>query len=194
MDAIDQIKCEGMTYAEKNCRKLKKGGIDFSPELRRSRARFYFWSSLKKYYLHGKGSLTGIYRQAHSINIRHPLRFSEETVIRNALNAKKEYNCIKQSAPWLRTSFLRSDNQRNKKNSGTNRIRTEKLRRIWRQIINKCGKSRMKTITEVEVSIGSQITRFRTQLEVEQALADCITKRFKRAYDSPFLKAPVFFK
>ena len=52
----------------------------------------------------------------------------------------------------------------------------------------------MKTITEVEVSIVSQITRFCTQLKVEQALADCITKRFKRAYDSPFLKAPVIFQ
>ena len=86
---IDDIKCEGMTYAENKCKKLNKGGIDFSPELRRSRAQFYFWSSLKKYYLQGKGSLTGIYRQAHSINILYPLWFSEETVIMNAATAKK---------------------------------------------------------------------------------------------------------
>ena len=163
-------------------------------ELRRSRARFYFWSTLKKYYLQGKGSLTSIYRQAHSVNIRYPLRFSEEMVISNATSAKKEYNMIKKSAPWLRTSFLRSDGQRDSKISGISRIRTEKLRRIWRKVTNKCGKLRMKTITEVEVSINSQITRFRTQSEVEQALANCISKRFKRAYDSPFLKAPVIFQ
>ena len=52
----------------------------------------------------------------------------------------------------------------------------------------------MKTITEVEVSVGFQVTRFCTQPKVEQALADYITKIFKRTYDSPFLKAPVIFQ
>lgn len=51
----------------------------------------------------------------------------------------------------------------------------------------------MKTITEVEVSEGTQVIRYRTRPEVERALTECISKRFTRAYDSPFLQAPTVY-
>ena len=52
----------------------------------------------------------------------------------------------------------------------------------------------MKTIVEVEVSEGNSITRYQSKAEGEKALADCITKRFQQAYDSPFLQEPVLFQ
>ena len=106
LNKLDSIKCDGQSLGENKCRKLKTGGVDFSPELKRSRARLFFWDSLKKYFLLGKGSLTGIYRLARSCNICYPLRFSEETVIVNESNAKKNIILLKNELPGYAPNFF----------------------------------------------------------------------------------------
>lgn len=52
----------------------------------------------------------------------------------------------------------------------------------------------METITEVEVSNDTQITRYHTWCKVERALAIYITRRFKRAYNSSLLKVLIVYE
>ena len=52
----------------------------------------------------------------------------------------------------------------------------------------------MKTIIEVEVSTNHEITRYWNRIDVENTLVKCISKRFQRAYNSPFLKENFLFQ
>ena len=194
LNKIDEIKCQGMTFAEKRCCKLFKGTVEFSPELSTFRDKWQLWKSLKTFIEKNKGSETGICRLAKRCNIRDLFNIDFATIIDNEIYSRNEYFSLKKSSGWLRNSFLRSEDQSKSIIPGTARIKTEKMRRIRRKISSKCGKIRMKTITEVEVSVGEEIIRYHSRDEVEKALAVCITKRFQRAHDSPFLQEPVVFQ
>jgi len=39
LEHLDQVRTEGMKFAEKKCRKLAMGEVDFSPEVNRARQR-----------------------------------------------------------------------------------------------------------------------------------------------------------
>ena len=52
----------------------------------------------------------------------------------------------------------------------------------------------MKTINEVEVSVGTLTTCYCTRTEVEAALADYISKHFLCAHNLPFLQEPTIYQ
>jgi hypothetical protein len=43
LEGLDTLRCQGMIYAEKRCRKLAMGSVDFSPEVADVRLRWWFW-------------------------------------------------------------------------------------------------------------------------------------------------------
>ena len=45
---IDKLREAGMHYAERRCRKLKMGGVPWSPEIKKARDRILFWSLVDK--------------------------------------------------------------------------------------------------------------------------------------------------
>ncbi len=47
-EEIDSLRCEGVQYAEKKCRKLRKGQVAFSPEIQIAHRRIKAWSLLLK--------------------------------------------------------------------------------------------------------------------------------------------------
>ena len=49
MEAIDRVKTEAMIYAEKNCRSLCMGEVDYSPDVNKARGLRYVWQLVVKH-------------------------------------------------------------------------------------------------------------------------------------------------
>ena len=48
LETLDRIRAEGMLFAEKRCRKLAMGNVDFSPEVDTARKRRWLWQQVVK--------------------------------------------------------------------------------------------------------------------------------------------------
>jgi hypothetical protein len=105
-ESLDKIRCETVAFAERHCRKLRRGQVAFSPELNDSRLRIKAWILLiksKKY----KVSSRLIKRTLRNANITIEHRGWHEDELNLAL--KEEYQTyykIKSNASQLRLTAL----------------------------------------------------------------------------------------
>jgi hypothetical protein len=101
MERIDLIRKEGMLYAEKKCRKLAMGKVDFSPELNKARQQKLLW---KKIVWHKRGrrvSSSYIKHKARQCGIQCPLSCTLEQALRYRKTAIDEYEKLKPIAERL---------------------------------------------------------------------------------------------
>ena len=102
---LDKIKTWAMEQAEKSCRKLKLGKIQWSPKLQRARDKIYYYSLSKRKILGRKVSsylLRRLSKKTSCIAIHLNLEQIEEKI--NA--AYKEYKNLRKEATKLRESFI----------------------------------------------------------------------------------------
>ena len=72
LEEIDRIRTEGMLAAEKRCRKLRMGNIDFSPEMSKLKQSWGVLSLIIKKKMGGRVNSRTITRRAKRCNIRRP--------------------------------------------------------------------------------------------------------------------------
>ena len=105
---LDKIREEGMKYAEKKCRKLKMGGVAWSPKIQKARDRILFWTLLIR---RRKGCHIGMRR---ILRIKKKLKINgEKEMLMKELQSKldeayQKYKALKKDAYDLRLTYQES--------------------------------------------------------------------------------------
>ena len=198
LEAIDAIRLEGMLEAERSCRRLRTGEVDWNPKLTAALHTKRFLTLLRKRQAGHRVSSTLLrrLRSKSAIHVEGPLATADlRPLIVQANAAIKE---VKSSAEVDRDTFLAglasAYSKRDRNDLATN-IRTlqrrEKDRKSWR-IIRRAFKAPKNEVTTVSApdSNGVWIERFRKE-EVEGACLFESEGRFRQTEGTPFLSEPL---
>jgi len=198
MTQIDRVREEGMKAAEKRCRKLHMGEVDFSPTMVAAGRKVELYKLVwrKK---QGQGiKSTKIRRLAAKLNIPRPLSVSLEEAEELYKQALEEYHVFKPDAAVFRYDFLvsRKDDPKateEDRKAAERLLSKEKARETSRHLRRIKNNPNLGAISRVEVPSddGTSSIIHDTQETVEQAIMDSIEKRYRLAYISPFLQEPL---
>ena len=198
LNQIDKIREEGMKKAERKCRKLMMGEVDFSPELNIWGRRMYLWKLVLRLHDGEKVSRTKIRRLARSCGVSNSFGIQRKEIQSLYRRARREYLRRKPHAAALRESYLEQsirDGNLNGKDKNSQRIRTilkrEAQRKSWRAI-NACTNSgRIKGVSKVEFKANGQWVRVEKQDQIERAIMEENTKRFRLTENTPLMVEPM---
>lgn len=202
MERIDKIRAEGMRYAEKRCRKLAMGMVDWSPQFDKARQQLILWRMVvrKK---QGKKIQTGrIRRKARRCGIQSPLSCSLRQAQVSCKAALDAYNKIKPKAAQLRTEYLYERmHDHSQSVSESDRLTAKRLLREERQrdgarhLRRALGRTRSPAIDWIEVEEGEgddrRFVRYSDKASVEQKIMENNEARFRLTETTPPMTEPL---
>ena len=97
---------EGIQYADKGCRKLKMGGVPFSPDLKKAGQEIELWRGVLTKKLGAKYSMTKIRRLATQLGINEIFNYTIEETKEKSNEAKQKYMEVKKRAQETRRKFM----------------------------------------------------------------------------------------
>ncbi len=196
LESFDKVKSEGMKHAEKHCRQLNMGLLQFSPELNLWRKRRLLWKLVLRRHLGHAINAKYINRLARSCHILHPLGLTMEQARTNYHSADNMYSWLKPKHDLLRTEFLASRLIDPSLSAAHHKaigrlVSLEALRDTYRRIraIRNASAGRSISAVEFTTPTGTAVATSRTA--VEATLSASLQKRFTRARGSPFLQPPL---
>jgi len=192
MEKFDRLKADGMRFAEKRCRRLHMGAIQFSPDLNIWRNKKELWRLVLRRHLGYRVHAVTIRRLACKLHILDPLSVPLLSVRRYFQEAKQRYEALKPHHEILQHSFLLerlqdptlSDEQHT---AISKLVALERVRDSFRRIRMLRGLKLGSSISQVEIQgpSGPQVVSDRHS--VEHALCQSLQNRFTKAHGSPFL-------
>jgi len=196
MENFDRVKAEGMRFAEKRCRRLRMGMIQFSPALNMWRQHIELWRLVIRRKQGHQVRAATIRRLASKLKIQDPLALPLAVTRRLFTQAKEKYEQLKPQHEMLRQSFLTarlldptlSDDQHK---AISQLVKVERNRDAYRRIRALKGIRFGTSIRQVEITgpDGTQVVS--GQHAVEQTLCQSLQQRFTKAHGSPFLHQPL---
>ena len=106
-ELIDSLRCKGIALAEKKCRKLRMGNIDYSPEIQAARLLITAWHLIQKRANGQKVSSRLLQRTLKKASLNPILRTSSlQTCQENLKMAYKQYYSLKGSHRVLRKNAM----------------------------------------------------------------------------------------
>ena len=100
------IRAQALEYADKKCRKLKMGGVPFSPEFKKLSAHISLWEAVVKKKSGMVFSMSKLRRLESATEVTNSLHVSLDTARSNLTLAKKRYKEFKVTAKESRKSYL----------------------------------------------------------------------------------------
>jgi hypothetical protein len=95
LESLDCVQAEGMVHAEKRCRKLAMGNVDYSPEVDLAKKKHWLWKEVVKKQAGCPVSAAMIKRKARQCGIQCPLSVTLAQAKEWFQAADKEYNSMK---------------------------------------------------------------------------------------------------
>lgn len=183
-DQLHQI----FTSAEKQCRKIRCGQVDFSPELSKSGLTWQFW---RKALRHKQGRFIGrnfLIATARRLQIP-SFNLSPIEILCHLRSAKRNCLSLKCSHQTARDKCASKDSERA---AELKRLRSkEKMKLKWKLHKKYFGKRRMNSISQVECFSGSSLVHVSQQFAIEEAIMNENSTCFVLAYSSPLLNQPL---
>ena len=105
-EKIDRLKEEMMKSAEKGCRELRIGEIDFSTTLNNLGETQELWKLVRKAKEGNKINLAWIKIKSRQLDLRKPMFLITEQVSFKCKEARKQYINLKTNAIDMRQAFL----------------------------------------------------------------------------------------
>jgi hypothetical protein len=164
-----------MLFAEKKCRKLTMGDVDFSPEVDLAKKRRWLWQQVVK---HREGKHISSFllkRKARQCGIVSPLIVTLAQARKHFHAADTSYDTLKRHAPAYRYEFL-CDRAANKagdvpvdaQKAATCMLQQEKQRSEARHLKRVLAKVQGGAITRIEVLVDGVYVEKTDQADVEQ--------------------------
>ena len=183
-DAIDYLKTKAMKKAEKTCRKLRMGRVDFSLATESPRRRISFWAlALKR--KQNKRVSSRLWRRkkrkAKVTELVGPL--TTQDIQDRLTQARLDCRAAKKRHKEERVAFLESLPKKDRQRF----IQTEQQRALGRIAKAVTGKLANSGVIKVEYQ-GAVCT---TRLEVETALLTVNAAKYRACEDTPFLNEPL---
>ena len=194
IEGVDRTKRDFMRAAEKFCRRLRTGGIPYSPELEVAKRRVWVWKKVIYRKEGGRIQKKYVRRRARSCGIQNPFRGSLEEARRKLQIAEKEYETLLPQAPDLRERFLlrqrrEDDEDATEKEARAAMKKKEDIRLSWRVIRKSLGRGHMGSVKVVEVLRNGSWTRVTSRREIEESIMQENSKRFRLTEGTPLMTA-----
>lgn len=197
LEALDNQKTEILRHAEKKCRQLCMGEIDFSPALEQARKLRALWHLVWKRKTGRKVSLQYIRKLARSLQVRTPLSCTEQEAATRRHKAAETYALLKPHGGMYRSDWLRERKQdtglsETARKQATAQLRNEDIREDARKVRAVLGKITGGSVYRVEVQDeeGNYSTKTE-QAEVEHFIMENNEKRFRLTESTPMLQQPL---
>ena len=205
MNKLDDERKQMMMAAEKKCRKLRMGGVEFSPTVDAWGKRWALWKLVERHkrsLIERRRNNSGvkpvsrslIKRRAKIAGVEKPLSVTHEEAQWHLTQCRRMYLSLKPQAFDLRQEFLAKrvvaamDANDEKAIEDIKRIiRNEKLRKAWRLIKRAEGRKRSGSVKDVEVMENGEWVRKSNKAEVEEGIMSENTKRFRLTNDTPVM-------
>jgi hypothetical protein len=198
LEALDRIRVEGMLFAEKRCRKLAMGNVDFSPEVDMARKRRWLWQQVVKRREGKNISSSLITRRARQYGIMSPLSVTLAQARRHYLAADTAYDALKKHAPAYRQEFLRDratnksgDVPINAQKAARRMLQQERQRSEARHLKQVLAKVQGGVITRIEVLEDGEYIEKTTQADVEHHTMAMCEARFRLTENTPLRLEPM---
>ena len=197
IQTLDKVRAEGMRFAEKRCRKLCMGEVDFSPAVIQAGRILDLWRLVWRRKRGYRVGSTRIRRLARRAQISRPLSVTTAEAEQRFREAGRAYRQLKPRASVLRYEFLRDrqddptlpEDDRALARQLLSRERQRESSRHLRRIRNRPS---LGAIDKVQVRLPSgEVEEKHTQTEVEDAIMDTISRRYRLTESTPFLQEPL---
>lgn len=200
METLDALRQEGMRLADKKCRKLPMGKVEWSPAIQKARELLELWGLILKKKIGKRVSSRLITRGMAKFHLAFRIRdITMAQIIASKRDALKEYRSLKLSSSALRTTFL-EDLAAARSAAGHNSIATkirqlqtqEHQRSMVRQIRYIYGTSKGGGITSVIAPDGTgSYVELTSKSDMERAIMDENERKYRQASQTPFMVPPL---
>ena len=196
LNGLDTVRKEGMIFAEKRCRKLCMGEVDFSPQLSQARRQRDVWRLVRKLRSGRKVSSSLIKRKAQQCGITRPLSVTLKQAEAHLAKANKRYRDLKPRAPELRLQFLQEQARdptvsEAAQQAARRMMKEEEDRRAYRFLRSLLGRERAASVSVVKELVGDTYVAQEGQEAVEGAIMTNNEARFRLTEDTPPMTAPL---
>ena len=198
LNAIMKERATAIKYADNKCRKLRVGGVPFSPQLQKQKTTIEVWEAVTKKKCGRTYSTNKIRRLAKKANIHNPMHKSLDEARQLTKEAYKEYYQIKKKAHKLRGTFLDrkaeaiAEEKDMKKATIIKQMKHREQQRISsRAIRHTLKKVRGGAVMKVEINVNGQLKELTTKQEIEQACIDEHEKNFSQTFNTPPMQPPL---
>ena len=180
LNMIDEQITETLLHAEKLCRKLRMGEVDYSPEMSKASEVWYTWRLALKVAEGEKHRKKELSQLVKKWRIEIDDMRNKWSIKMNIERSRKEYLDIKDQQALLRKRYLEDTGR-------TAQWKKEKQKRQFKRCNSTFGKQKMKSINKVEHVEEGNLVQVVTKEEVENAIMKENSSRFRLAYSSPLL-------
>ena len=192
-ERIDHLRVKCLLQAEKHCRRLKTGNIDYSPTLQLQRNLIRFWKLILKRRKGQKIDTKYLSRWEKRLNLTHTFNTPTTTIKHHISTAMKRYNTLKKEHSSLRDEWIEQLAASKAEAGNTNSVQEllqlrqrEHMRRAHRQIkwcLHKDDST--PPITEV-TEIQNNITAHHSdKCTVETAIITANNRKYRQTNDTP---------
>ena len=192
-ERIDRLRVRSLLLAEKNCRKLRTGNIEFSPTIQHQRNLIRFWKLLSKRKRGHKIDTKYLTRWEKKLDIHNSFTIPLPEINQHLKTAYDKYKCLKKEHTALRDEWLdqlaAARAEAGNKDSTielANLRQREKIRIAFRQI-RWCLHQDEQTapITTVTEVAHNSIIHHSDKTSVEQAILTANNKKYRQTNDTP---------
>ena len=196
MENIDKVQKEGMIHAEKSCRQLCMGAINFSLKLNEAYQRKLLWQLIVRKKQGRDVNTKRIRRMADRYGVEIPLSCSLFEARRSLKAAEAAWRNLKPKGAAYRQTFLfqRANNRdgevsEESQKAARMQLRIERQREASRHLKRVLQRTHTGAVHEVEVLNSAGETVVLTDREaVEAALMDNNESRFRQTEDTPAMQ------
>ena len=198
LDSLLEHRRRGMEHADKYCRKLKTGGVPYSPALAKQRIRIELWEAVCTKKTGRRYSFTKLRRLAKKVQVTNPMSCSLEEAKEILKDTYKTYYSMKKDAVKLRISHLDSKAEAIAKETDSDKttvLKQMKEReqqrtdaRIIKAVLQKMSDS---AISKVEVTRDNTTIELTKEDDIVHALIEENENKYTQSEDTPPLQEPL---
>ena len=187
LNRIDEQVTDILLHAEKRCRKLRTGEVEYSPEVSEAAEKWYAWRLALKTKQGTHTNTRELQRLANKWNIDLNHQENIWSLKMNVERSRREYLELKAQHEIHRRRYLERTGRLAKWNK-------ESRKRQYKRCNTTFGKRKMKSISSVEHRDNGVLLQASTKEAVEFAIMQENSNRFRLAYSSPLLEGNLHFE
>jgi hypothetical protein len=199
-DRLDELRIQGALRAERHCRKLRTGTVDWTPQYQNLRATYDYWKKTVDQLSGKKVSKHLLQKLAKRANIRHEKDMTLAEAKKNKSEAHKARKKFNKHAPKAREE--RKDDQVEKAIEEGRIQEAKEIQERWKheqqrkasrlikRAMGKFDKGSMSFVVAADQE-GRRI-EMRKKEDIENACLQENNRRFRQAGNTPFLTSPLF--
>ena len=177
-EKMDKLRTEGKKFAEQGCRKMRKGQVPFSPQLKATSAKVDLYKLTIRWKKGGRVSSRKMERLSKSCKVNGHKTLPLDALETRLTSARRMYNITKRKAPEIRSQFLqelaeaRAAKNNTKAASEIKSMRVqEEIRASFRRINYMRGKKNATGVSLISFTDSEGETRETQQREVVETLS-----------------------